>query len=95
MLIALVLMPFGMAGAPTAALAATPDASVGHCNEHQMPVDAPSAPKAHCATCAALPATDASAAIAELRPGPLLQVEADHWITERGPETDTPPPKLS
>ena len=95
MLVALALMPFSMAGAPAAALAATPDASAGHCTEHQKPADAPSTPKAHCATCAALPVLEAATADLELRPVLLLQVEADNWITEPGPETDTPPPKLS
>ena len=94
MLIALALMPFSMAGVPAAAVA-MPAASAAHCDQDQQPTDAPSAPKVHCATCAALPAIDTPAPTAELRPALLLQVEADVWITERGPETDTPPPKLS
>ena len=75
MLIALALMPFEHGGCADCGIGSNAGKRPGHCDEHQKPVDAPSAPKAHCATCAALPATDTSAAIAELRPGPLLQVQ--------------------
>lgn len=95
MLIALALMPFSMVAAPAVALAATPDASAGHCDEHQKPADTPSAPKAHCATCAALPALDTSAPDVDLEPVMSLTVAAEHWVAERGPDTDPPPPKLA
>ncbi|HEU0285319.1 MAG TPA: hypothetical protein VFR52_09275 [Sphingomicrobium sp.] len=93
MLVALSLMPFSMSGA-MAAPVQTAAKSGGHCDEHQKPADAPSAPKAHCAACAALPAGDAPVAVAELRPALLLEVEPERWITEREPDIDTPPPKL-
>ena len=95
MLFALALMPLGMAGGPAAAHSAA-TATSDHCGGSQEnPADAPAVPKAHCAACAALPAVDPPPAIAELRPSMVLQVEAEHWVTEAGPETDTPPPKLA
>jgi hypothetical protein len=94
MLMALVLMPMGMASAPAAAHVSITGPS-GHCGDQQKPEDVPTAPKAHCAACAALPAPEALAHLAELRPAMLLQVEADQWVTEPGPETATPPPKIA
>jgi hypothetical protein len=91
MLLALALMPFSMAAPAAAAL--SPAAGSEHCADHQKPVDAPVAPKAHCAACAALPAMEAPCPVEELRPTMQLVVAADRWITERGPETATPPPK--
>ena len=93
-LVALALMPFSMAGAPAAAIAATP-AAAGHCDDHQKPADAPAAPKVHCAACAALPAVELSAVIAEIRPAMLRSAEIKPWVAERGPEMDDPPPKMS
>ena len=94
MLVALAIMPFGMAGAPAAALPSTAAASGGHCDDHQKPADGPSTPKAHCAVCAALPAGDTSMAVSELRPVLLRVVQAEQWLAEQEPDIDTPPPKL-
>lgn len=90
MLVALALMPLSMASP----VAAGPVPSAGHCDDQQKPADEPSAPKAHCAACAALPAIEIAKAVSDLRPTALLDVAADLWIAEPGPETDTPPPKL-
>jgi hypothetical protein len=94
MLIALAIMPFGMASAPASALRSAAAASGGHCDDHQKPADAPSTPKAHCAVCAALPAIDTSMAVSELRPVLLRVVQAEQWLAEQEPDIDTPPPKL-
>ena len=94
MLVALAIMPFGMAGAPAAALPSTAAASGGHCDDHQKPADAPSTPKAHCAACAALPVSDSPVAVAEFRPILLRVVRAEQWLAEQEPDIDTPPPKL-
>ena len=95
MVVALAIMPFGMASVPAAAaLPSTAQASAGHCDDHQKPTDAPSTPKAHCAVCAALPAGDTSIAVAELRPVLLRVVQAEQWLAEQEPDIDTPPPKL-
>jgi len=96
LLAALALMPFGMAGASAATNSTEHAVSAGHCDDQQQqqPTDSPSAMKAHCAVCAALPVIETNPAVLELRPALLLVVEADRWIVERGPETDTPPPKL-
>ena len=94
MLVAHAIMPFGMAGAPAAALPSTAAASGGHCDDHQKPADGPSTPKAHCAVCAALPAGDTSMAVSELRLVLLRVVQAEQWLAEQEPDIDTPPPKL-
>lgn len=92
-LLALAFMPMGMATTPAAAH--PPVGASGHCEERQKPVDAPATPKAHCAACAALPAVDLAVALSDLRPAAPRQVVAQQWVTERGPELATPPPKLS
>ena len=93
-MVALLFMPLSMASVPAAALPSPATVSAGHCDEHQKPADAPSAPKAHCAVCAALPVGDAPVTVAELRPALPLEVEVERWIAERKPDIDTPPPKL-
>ena len=93
-LLALLLMPVGMATAPVAAQAAA-TAAAGHCDEHQEPADAPSSPQAHCAGCVALPAADVPAAVAGLVPQAPVVIALTTPISEREPEIATPPPKLS
>lgn len=97
-LIALVLMPLGMTGAP--ALAA-PDhhgmmmmADPGHCDERQDQDEAPARQQMDCtAACTALPATN------EPDPAPVLKPTAPRLIgvaarfTGIEPEIATPPPK--
>ena len=92
-LLALALMPLGMASSPALA-AATPAAAAGHCDEHQNPADAPAKMDMHCATCAALPA-DEPARVAELRPQAPILISAIHAVSDNQPEIATPPPKLT
>ena len=93
MLIALTLMPFGMANAPAIAASAASSVS-GHCDEDRKPADAPAEMEMHCATCAALPAV-AAAEVAELRPQAPIVISVVHALSDTQPEIATPPPKLS
>jgi hypothetical protein len=93
-LAALLFMPFGMAVAPAAAEWKSASARlVAHCDEHQMPIDAPAKMDIHCATCAALPA-DAPAEFAELRPNHPTMDSAVHALADIPQKIATPPPKL-
>ena len=90
-LIAVLLMPAGMASAPALA---QPAPAAGHCDEHQEPADAPSKPQVHCTGCSALPAIgvpEAAAALRPLAPRLIAQIQP---ISGREPEIATPPPKL-
>lgn len=97
-LIALVLMPVGMAAAPVAAApisletAASP--VVGHCDGTQQPTDAPMKAKVHCTGCAALAAPLAPADVAELRPQAPTHIRLSYFGTAFEPEIATPPPKF-
>ena len=95
-LLALMLMPLGMAGAPAHAQSAA-SAPAGHCDEHQKqkPVDVPSAATVHCTGCAALPAIEAPPPIAELRPQMPMRLAPAELIEGIEPETATPPPRIS
>ena len=96
-LIALVLMPLGMTGAPAAAspMPAHALASANHCDQQGGHDQAP-APKMDCmAMCTALPATDSPA------PSLVLKPRAPRTIAVANPfdgiilEIATPPPKLA
>ena len=92
-LVAVLLMPIGMASAP--AMAQPAPAAGGHCDGHQDPAEAPSKPQAHCMACSALPAMDAPApaeAMVPKMPRLLARVAATASIV---PEIATPPPKLA
>jgi hypothetical protein len=92
--IALAFMPLGMATAAVPPSAGPWSASSEHCDEQPTPADARSAPKAHCGACAGLPAVLDVLSDSELRPSMRLLVQATSWVTKRGPEIDTRPPKL-
>ena len=92
MLVALALMPLGMAGAPAAA-GPLAGAGSGHCDEHQKPADAPADVDMHCATCAALPVLETAAGGSELRPELPRLVHAARAMTDAEPELATPPPR--
>lgn len=94
LLIALAVMPMGMATASPAPSGSASAAS-GHCDDRQKPAETPDMPKMHCAACAALPALDVPLSVAEVQPQPAMTVVAERWTVEPGPETATPPPKLS
>ncbi|MFC7535895.1 hypothetical protein ACFQPG_00770 [Sphingomonas sp. GCM10030256] len=100
-LLALVLMPFGMASAPAAAHGAAttqpvaPAAQTGeHCDQQQRP-DMPAKPKTDCAmACAALLPEGAIPLVEELRPAAPRHAVLISPAPGAGPELATPPPKL-
>jgi hypothetical protein len=92
LLVALALMPMGMASAPAAVPVA---AAAGHCDEHQQPADAPTKVDMHCATCAALPAIQVPVGDPELRPALPRFAAVSSALSDTQPEIATPPPKLS
>lgn len=96
-LIALVLMPMGMAGAPAAASAMPADhgMAAGHCEGQSGSDEAPAANMDCTAMCTAIPARESVAQ------APLFQRTAPRSIALAFafegivPETATPPPKLA
>lgn len=95
-LIALMLMPLGMTGAPAVASpmpASRMMASADHCDDESHPNPAPGSKMDCAALCTALPATDAP------EPAPILQPTAPRLIGGATPftgidlEVATPPPK--
>ena len=94
MVLALMLMPMGMASAQ-AAFATGPVAMSDHCDEHQPPAHSPTKSNTHCATCSALPAVDAPVAVMELRPAMPRLVTAANAMSDPELETATPPPRIS
>ena len=92
-LVAVLLMPLGMASAP--ALAQPAPAAAGHCDEHQEPADAPSKPQVHCTGCSALPVIGAPEAVPALRPLAPRLIAQIQPISGTEPEIATPPPKHS
>ena len=95
MVLALALMPMGMASAQ-ATSATGPVAMSDHCDEHQPPVHSPAkSDNMHCATCSALPAVDAPVAVMELRPTLPRLVTAANAMSDTELETATPPPRIS
>ena len=91
-LLALLLMPAGMAGAP--ALAQPVSTTSEHCGEHQQPADTSSEGQKHCAACAALPAADVPepSTLAPVTPRVIAGMSA---TSGNQPEIETPPPKRS
>ena len=94
MLVALALMPFGMANAPAVAAASIAPAAAGHCDEHQKPDNLPAKMHMSCASCTALPAPDLAPEVSELRHELPRLVKAVKAMSETEPEIATPPPKL-
>ena len=92
-LIALLMVPSGMAGAP--ALAQTAPDVAGHCTEGHEPSEEPAERQTHCVACSALPALDAPATPASLLlhlPPPMARIQS---LAVFEPEIVTPPPKHS
>lgn len=92
LLVALALMPMGMASAPAAVEVA---AAAGHCDEHQQPAETPAKMDMHCATCAALPAIQVPVGDPELRPEMPRFARASSALSDTEPEIATPPPRLT
>lgn len=93
-LIALLVMPVGMATAPAMAqpVAAGEEA---HCGDHQQPADSPPAQQVHCTGCSALPAMEVPAAVSRPLPQAPVLISLVDPLSEIEPELATPPPKLS
>lgn len=92
-LLALVMMPVDMAGAP--ALAQTAPDVAGHCSEGHEPSEEPAEQQAHCVACSALPALGAPASPASLLshvPPSMARIDS---LAVFEPEIATPPPKHS
>ena len=92
LLVALALMPMGMASATAAAPVTS---AAGHCDEHQQPTDAPAMIDMHCATCAALPAIAAPSRDPGLKPEMPRFARITNALSDTEPEIATPPPRLS
>ena len=97
-LLALVLMPFGMASTPAVAQpmpASHAMAQSAHCNQRSDRDKSPvhSSQEMHCAMCAALPASAPPTAGAELRPTAPRIIAAVSPFNGIQLETATPPPK--
>jgi hypothetical protein len=97
-LLALVIMPFGMAGAPATAQSRPADhsaASTGHCDEQSGEKGSPvkSAPMMHCAMCVALPAAEAPKPRVAILPGAPRAIAAVTSVDGIELEIATPPPK--
>ena len=91
-LVALLLMPAAMAGAP--ALAQSASTTSEHCGDHQQPADTSSEGQKHCSACAALPAMDVPdpSTLAPVTPRVIAGMAA---TSGNQPEIETPPPKRS
>lgn len=95
-LLALVLMPLGMAGAPAMAHAMPAQysmASTGHCDEQPGQDRAPASKMDCAAMCTALPATDAPAPASVLKPTAPRTDGVVALFEGREPEIATPPPR--
>ena len=98
-LIALMLMPIAMAGAPALAQPAPVEhamASMGHCDEMPGEDQAPPSSKMECtAMCTALPAGFGMAAEPMMKPRPQRSMAAGASFDGIVPEIATPPPRQS
>lgn len=99
-LLAFVLMPFGMTGAPAYAQPVADSHSAmtmgaGHCDEHPVKDKAPSSKMDCTATCTALPAADAWVPLSVLKPTAPRTLAIAAPFSGIEPEIATPPPRLS
>jgi hypothetical protein len=98
-LVALIIMPFGMAATPALAqpadqaMAAGHGMPAGHCGDQQAPEKAPA--KMDCtASCTALPASVAPTPKPLLKPKVLRTITISVPFADIEPEIATPPPRL-
>ena len=99
-LVALVLMPFGMAGTPAVAQPMPANHAMGqqgHCEGQSGDGEAPapSSQQMHCAMCAALPAAEPPAPAAGLRPATPRILATASPFNGIALEIATPPPRLA
>ena len=94
-LVALLLMPLGMASAPANAAPAAQSVAAGHCDDHAPAPDAPIKKPMHCTACAALPAADAPEPSARVLPSAPRWLALSAPINGVEPDIATPPPKRS
>jgi len=97
-LLALVLMPFGMASTPAVAQSMPANhamAQSAHCDEQSDQNKAPShsSQQMHCAMCAALPASEPPTPVAGLRPTTPRVIATVSPFNGIELEIATPPPK--
>lgn len=95
-LLALVLMPLGMAGTPVVAQTMPMNhnmASMGHCDGQPEQDEAPASKMDCTAMCTALPAADAPSPAPALKPMAARTMALAAPFTGIEPEIATPPPK--
>lgn len=95
-LLALVLMPLGMTGAPAAAspMPASHDmATMGHCDEQPGQDEAPVSKMDCTAMCTALPATEGPTPASVLKPKAPRTIAIAMPFVGMVPEIATPPPR--
>lgn len=93
-LVALLVLPMGMAAAPANA-EPTRAAASGHCDEHQQPPDAPAKAQLHCVGCLALPVIEAASGTEVASGRTPTQVQRAEPLSDVTTLTDPPPPKHS
>jgi hypothetical protein len=95
-LVAVLLMPAGMANAAASAQQAAAATKASHCSGHEEQEKAPlSGMDAQCMACAGLPATQVPAAGARLLPSAPRLIALTNAISGIILEIATPPPKLA
>ena len=95
-LLALLLMPFGMTAAPALAQPSGHASSMaGHCGDQQERGQSQLPMKEHCAVCSALPAADSPVPAPRLKPSMSRTAALAAPFTGIEPETATPPPKVA
>jgi hypothetical protein len=96
-LVALVLMPLGMAGAPANAQSTTTDhvaVAMGHCDDQPAKDKAPAPSKMDCmAMCTALPAANGPLLSSAMKPAAVRSTFVASPFAGVEPEIATPPPR--
>jgi hypothetical protein len=94
-LLALVLMPIGMASAPAAAHAPMAGAPAEHCVDQSQPDELPSPQAMDCVACTAMAASEMPVPTPLLAPSPPRLIALADVFVGIVPEIATPPPKLA
>ena len=91
--VSLVLMPFGMLGAPASAAAPHVMTASMSCDGHDTSSKSAPERKAHCTSCVAIAAPNAATPMAIFQPAIVLAGSAAHLLLGLEPDVATPPPK--